>query len=341
MRRFFRAISRVLPTGMVIKGIGNKTISPFYHLVSNNPPSHVQHLYKVLSVNEFERDLDFFLKYFKPIDSRTLIDNLSSNTKIQKSTVFLSFDDGFREVKDIIAPILLRKGIPATFFVNPAYIGNQDLMYRCKVSLIVDRLKSTNIKVNIYNEIAKLLGVDCNSTSIIKFLFQVKHNQSELLNRVAELIEVDFSEYLSVNQPYLSLDDLLVLAKSGFTIGGHGYNHPYFNEISFEDQVSEVMRCMGWVGSNIPDQLKLFAFPFTDFGVTDNLLEQLLLVPDSSCDIAFGTSGIQPIRIQNHLQRIPMEVNGISGAQLVRSEIIYYLAKKKLGYYKIKYDKDL
>jgi len=338
MRRFFRAISRVLPTGMVINGIGSKTISPFYHLVSNNPPLHVKHLYKILSENEFERDLDFFLKYFKPIDSRTLIDNLSSNTKIQKSTVFLSFDDGFREVKDIIAPILLRKGIPATYFVNPAYIGNQDLMYRCKISLIVDRIKSAKISLPTQNAIAELLNVKGDEVSVLKALFQVKHNQSELLNRIAELIEVDFSEYLKANQPYLSLDDLIVLSKSGFTIGGHGYNHPYFNEISFEEQVSEVMNCMQWVGSNIPNQPELFAFPFTDFGVTDNLLEQLLFTENSTCDITFGTSGIQQDRVKNHLQRIPMEVNGISGTRLVRSEIIYYLAKKKLGYYKIRYD---
>lgn len=341
MRRFFRVVSRVLPARLVIKGIGSKTISPFYHLVSNNPPSHVKHLYNVLSVNEFECDLDFFLRYFTPIDGRTLVDTLSSNIKLQKPPIFLSFDDGFREVKDIISPILLRKGIPATFFVNPAYIGNQDLMYRCKVSLIVDRIKSTNISFTTQNAIAELLNVKGDTANILKVLFQLKHNQSELLDRVAELISIDFSEYLKANQPYLSLDDLLVLAKSGFTIGGHGYNHPYFNEISFEEQISEVMRCMGWIGSNFPDQPKLFAFPFTDVGVTDNLLKQLLFIKDSPCNLSFGTSGIQPVRIQNHLQRIPMEVNGISGTQLVRSEIIYYLAKKKLGYYRIKYDKDL
>ncbi|NOU19301.1 MAG: polysaccharide deacetylase family protein [Bacteroidales bacterium] len=338
MRRFFRSISRVLPTGMVTKGIGNKTISPFYHLVSNNPPSHVKHLYNVLSVNEFERDLDFFLKYFTPIDSRTLVDTLSNNIKTQKPHIFLSFDDGFREVKDIITPILLRKGIPATFFVNPAYIGNQDLMYRCKISLIVDRLKTTNISAVTYNEIAKLLGVNCDSRIIVNAIFQVKHNQSKLLNRIVELIGVDISEYLSINHPYLSLDDLLVLAKSGLTIGGHGYNHPYFNEISFEEQISEVLSCMNWVGSNFPDQPKLFAFPFTDFGVSDDLIKQLHLTPDSPCDITFGTSGIQPVRFPKHLQRIPMEVNGISGIRLLSSEIIYYLAKKKLGYYRIKYD---
>ncbi len=341
MRWFFRAVSRVFPSGMVINGIGDKTISPFYHLVSNNPPSHVKHLYNVLSVNEFERDLDFFLKYFTPIDSRTIVDTLLNNIKTQKPPIFLSFDDGFREVKDIITPILLRKGIPATFFVNPAYIGNQDLMYRCKVSLIVDRIKSANISVPTQNAIAELLDVKGDEVSVLKALFQVKHNQSELLNRIAELIDVDFSEYLSVNQPYLSLDDLLVLAKSGFTIGGHGYNHPYFSEISFEEQVLEVMHCMQWVGLNFPAQLKLFAFPFTDVGVTDNLLAQILFTKDSPCNVTFGTSGIQPVRIQNHLQRIPMEVNGVSGTQLVRSEIMYYLAKKKLGYYKIKYDKDL
>ena len=45
--------------------------------------------------------------------------------KLDRRCLHLTFDDGFRELHDVVAPILLRKGIPATFFVNSAFIDNK------------------------------------------------------------------------------------------------------------------------------------------------------------------------------------------------------------------------
>jgi len=341
MRRFFRVASRMFPSSVIIKGIGTKTILPFYHMVSDTPPFHVNQLYKVLSVKAFERDLDYFLNYFTPIGANDLIRLLNNEVALDKPSVFLSFDDGFREVKETIAPILLRKGLPAAFFVNPVCVGNNDLMYRCKVSLIANRIEAVKSLKSTYADIASLLNTPNDVSKIKKQLFLLKHSQGDVISKIAELIDVDFNEYLRKNQPYLTLDDLQSLSQLGFTIGGHGYNHPYFNEISFEEQVLEVKRCMQWVGFNFPNQPKLFAFPFTDCGVSDDLLKRIVSEQDVLCDLSFGTSGIQPIRFHGNLQRIPMEVNSVSGKRLVNAEILYYLAKKSLGYYKIKYDRSL
>ncbi len=341
MRRFFRIASRALPSPIIFKGFGTKTILPFYHMVSDTPPLHVNQLYKVVSVKAFERDLDYFLKYFTPIGANDLMRLLNNEVSLDKPSVFLSFDDGFREVKEIIAPILLRKGIPATFFVNPAHVGNNDLMYRCKVSLIANRIEAVKSLKSTCADIARFLNTPNDVSKIKKQLFRLKHSQGDVISKIAELIDVDFKEYLHKNQPYLTLADLQSLSQLGFTIGGHGYNHPYFNEISYDEQVSEVKLCMQWVGANFSNQHKLFAFPFTDFGVSDDLLKRIISEQDILCDLSFGTSGIQPIRFHGNLQRIPIEVNDVSSKRLVNGEILYYLAKKSLGYYKIKYDRCL
>jgi len=337
MRILFRYISKVLPTPLIQRGIGNLVVSPFYHLVSDTPPSHAKYLYRVLSTNEFERDLDYFLKRYIPIDANTLVNFVNNEVELSKPPLFLSFDDGFREVKDTITPILLRKGIPATFFVNPAYVGNSDMMYRCKISLIIEHIKTSNATTSVFFEIAKILKVK-NNHSVLQKVLQLNHNQVDVLNAIAERIGLDFNQYLLESKPYLSLAELQMLAKLGFTIGGHGYNHPYFNQIPFDEQFSEVMNCMKWISSNFPNQPKLFAYPFTDFGVSGDLIKKVLFDQPSSCDLSFGTAGIQPNRFQKHSQRISMEEHSASGQSIVNGEILYYIAKTSIGHYRRNHD---
>ncbi|MHC1704052.1 MAG: polysaccharide deacetylase family protein [Tenuifilaceae bacterium] len=339
IRNIFRTISHLIPSKLIVSAIGQKTILPFYHLVSENKPAHVKHLYKIKGLKAFENDLDYFLKHFTPIDSNILIQSIDGKILTKKPSFFLSFDDGFKEVKDMIAPILLRKGIPATFFVNPAYVGNNDMMYRCKVSLIIEKLLTSNYTNSILFEVAKLIGSEGSIESINKSLLTLHHNQVELINRIAKVIDVDFETYLKKEQPYLSLNDLAKLSDSGFTIGSHGFNHPYFNQISDEEQIKEVESSMEWIKDNFPNQPRFFAFPFSDDGISNVFIKKLSCKPENIFDITFGTAGIQK-NYSTHFQRIPMEENCLSGKRIVDGEILYYLAKHTIGYHK-GYDKDL
>lgn len=334
MRYPFRTLSHFLSSSSIVSAFGKRIVLPFYHLVSDNQPEHVKHLYRVLSEKEFEDDLDYFLRYFKPLDSLSLIEHLNGNLKLDKPGFYLSFDDGFREVKDIIAPILLRKGIPATFFVNPAYTDNADLMYRCKISLIIERIKTSKLTNLQVKEISRSLIVDEKIESIAKALLELNHKSTQQINLIAEILGIDFKVYLSEKQPYLALNDLKKLNELGFTIGGHGYNHPYFNQISYHEQNEEIERCVNWLKDNFQKQPRLFAFPFSDYGVSEDLIKNITCLPNNLCDLSFGTSGIQPVRFGKHLQRLPMEEQFFNRRQLVEGEILYYLAKNTIGYYK-------
>src|SRR5687768_8144112 len=109
-------------------------ILPFYHIVSNEECPHIKNLYRVKTTAQFESDLDFLLQHYTAISINELNHVVEGKFK-NKKIFFLSFDDGLREVHDVIAPILLRKGLPATFFLNADFIDNRALMFRYKVSL--------------------------------------------------------------------------------------------------------------------------------------------------------------------------------------------------------------
>ena len=135
---FYKIISKItylLPLNFLIKLSGIKVIFPFYHTVSNNPPAHVKHLYKVRTVTQFRKDLDFLTKYYTSTQTVS-----EEHNKITQNNFYLSFDDGLSESYDVIFSILKEYRLTATFFLNSAFIDNKDMFYKYKASIIIDNL---------------------------------------------------------------------------------------------------------------------------------------------------------------------------------------------------------
>ena len=114
----------------LIKISNHPLLLPFYHLVSDKEPDFVKGLYKPKSIKQFKTDLDVFLKYFEPITLEQVIKYNKGKIKLSKPSFHLTFDDGLSNFYHIVAPILLKKGIPATVFLNTGFIDNKDLFYR-------------------------------------------------------------------------------------------------------------------------------------------------------------------------------------------------------------------
>ncbi|NPA44099.1 MAG: hypothetical protein GXO49_01045, partial [Chlorobi bacterium] len=81
----------IIPIKYLIKITGINVIYPFYHIISDNPPKHIKHLYKIKSTNQFRKDLDFLSKYFQNTTE------INTNLKTNKAQFNISFDDGLQE----------------------------------------------------------------------------------------------------------------------------------------------------------------------------------------------------------------------------------------------------
>lgn len=288
---------------------------PFYHVVSNRPLPHILN-YPYASEKQFEQQLDYFLKYFKAVSLNELYSNPRSNKKI----FHLSFDDGLRECAQIIAPILLKKGIPATFFINSGFVDNKALFHRYKASLVLHEMyrhpDSEAESVLLKNGITK------------ENILQTSFSKRQILNEAAELLELDFDVFLQETKPYLSTEQILDLHKKGFSIGGHSHKHPEFWKISEKKQLKHVRKSMNWVKENIQPDINAFAFPYTDSGVSANFIEKLK--NENICDITFGTAGIKNDEVYSHFQRYAAEQNG-GFEENLKAEFVYYKLRKTLG----------
>src|SRR5580658_38419 len=199
------------------------------HIVSESAPPHVEHLLTVPTIHKFQSDLDFLSQRYRPLQLSELNQlRRHPHTKASPHSFLLSFDDGLREAYDIIAPTLLQKGLPAIFFINSATIDNKQLMWRHKISLLIERSKQqpgrTPPEVNLRP-----------GESLQAKLYMMR-SDDPILDDIARFLDVDFDEYLRRFKPYLTANEVLELSHMGFEVGAHSHSHPYFCEIAVDDQ---------------------------------------------------------------------------------------------------------
>ena len=291
---------------------------PFAHIITDHPPAHVKHLFAVPNIARFKSDLDFLCRQFRPLQIAELeqLPRLSNN-KASARAFILSFDDGMREIYDIIAPILREKGIPAIFFLNSGTVDNRQLMWRHKVSLLIERSRQQPGRIP---QCISLRPGETLTARLLALSFADLH----IIDEIARFFEVDFDDYLRRTKPYLTTGQVLELSRAGFEFGAHSDTHPYFNKIAVGDQKQQISASVAFV-RGLGLQCRYFAFPFHDHGVPPSVFSHM---KDLDLVLSFGTSEARLDSVAFSFQRFALDAeNANSGIP----EILRQLSAKSLA----------
>jgi peptidoglycan/xylan/chitin deacetylase (PgdA/CDA1 family) len=247
---------------------------------------------------------------------------------LPKSCFLLTFDDGLKEIYDIIAPILLRKGVPAVIFLNTAFIDNLDMAYDHKLSIIIERfLGSSPLKISLVSDI--LGKKDLDYSECVRNLKSLRYIDRSLIEKIGMALDIDFDAYLRNHPPYLSKDQILRLLAEGFYLGSHSIDHPLYRDIPLEEQLRQTTESIYYLKSLFGLNYSLFAFPHTDGGVSSIFFERLMLA--KTADITFGTSGLLDDSLPNHIQRMSFEKPAVPIQRLLRRHLARRLYRRING----------
>ena len=324
----FSLISKFFTLQKLIEESEQFIFLPFYHTVSNQSLPHVEQLYPVKNTAQFTQDLDFLLKHFKPLSIEDILNHVQNKKQITVPSFHLTFDDGMRDCIETIAPILKKRNIPASFFINNNFVDNHSLFYRHKISLIIHHLKSDDISNHLKSEIKTIL-VDAQlySISIIASLKFIKYTQQGVLDSIAKVLNIDFKQFLDHEKPYMTASEIRKLQSDGFHIGGHSVDHPYYKDIDFGAQIRQTDESLKYVAKHFENDIRSFAFPFS----SDMLSKDFFHEMNSKMDISFGTSGLKLDTFNNHFHRFPMEGTNYSALTLTRAAYFFYLIKRRIN----------
>lgn len=308
------------------------TLLPYHHTVSNNALPHIQHLYSYKNETQFKKDLDTLLKYNKPIGAGDLSQCIIENKPFPKQSFLLTFDDGFREIYDVIAPLLESKGVPAVFFIVPSFLDNKELFFRCKTSLLIHELvnhKKDDL-LNLYREHFEL--PNATQSEIINLLKNIKYTTRDTLDKLAHKTGYSFVDFLTQQQPFLTTGQLTSLHNRGFTIGAHSINHPYYDPLSLEDQLEQTIGSCNYIQQITGNKQQFFSFPFSEENLPQVLFNEL-----NKCgiDLLFGLQNQKDERTNKMVHRFNAERPSVKFDEQLKGILLLSLLRKWLGKNKV------
>jgi peptidoglycan/xylan/chitin deacetylase (PgdA/CDA1 family) len=275
---------RAAPSQVVSRLTPAELVAPCYHLVSDRAPAHVRHLFECRTVNQFKAELDWLLRRFNPISLQDLSSRITANEPLPARSLFLSFDDGLRECVDIVAPVCRAKGVPVTFFLSTAFIGNRSLCYRHKASLLIEKYFQQDARIR--------KGNTTSHADFRTYVLGISYGNSAEIDKCAEQMEVSFEQYLKSERPYLEAEDVLTLIRQGFSIGGHSVDHPPYAKLPLDRQLAQTADCLQDLTAMFPLPIRSFAFPFLADGVSEQFIDTIF--SSRTVDLLFYTGALRP-----------------------------------------------
>jgi peptidoglycan/xylan/chitin deacetylase (PgdA/CDA1 family) len=256
-------------------------------------------------VRQFRRDIDAFLKFYDAMDLRDFVSRLRADRPIPKNSLLLSFDDGYREHYDVVAPILLEKGVTATFFLIAEFLDNRGMAHSNKASLLIDRLERAGADTPNKDIFAILADRGIRDTNLKSALRSVPYCKRDVLDQVAHALDYDFAAYLQKVQPYLTSEQVKKLMDMGFTVGAHSLDHPQYSLISHDEQLRQTFASVRFVRERFGLDYGAFVFPNGDDDSSDEFFAEIFA--GGVIDVSFGGVGLKKNIPPRHFARLTMD----------------------------------
>ena len=234
---------------------------------------------------EFASDMEIIASTFNVLPLPEAAEQLF-NHSLPARAACITFDDGYENNRSIAAPILERKGLPATFFIACGAVDT-GVMWN---DLVIEALAACG------NEIdgSGLRELDCDLRNHVKsgplvekVLKSLKYrSMSERWDTARRL----YRKYAGEELPRLMMTrtDVKYLAQRGFDIGGHTINHPILNTLDPESARAEIAGCRDWIYEVTGQEPRTFAYPNGIPG-RDFHLEHEQMVRESGFEVAVST----------------------------------------------------
>ena len=255
-----------------------------YHYVRPNG-MRMSERHHVLDLDLFDQQLDVMAKKFEFMLGNDLL-AVGDDTSALENSIWLTFDDGYRDCIDYVLPSFLKKGVIGTFYIPTEAIFERKLLDVNKIHILLSSGSTPKEIVKLadqyfsdagleetlnitFNDLFSKYGVanlwNDRETEFIKKLFQKiipSDIRKKYLGHVFSQV-IDRSESSWVDEFYMTPDDVQTLVESGMEIGSHGHSHEWLAEMSIEGQRDELKKSFSHLDSVVNNvQPRTICYPF-------------------------------------------------------------------------------
>jgi len=189
--------------------------------------------------------LHFLARHFKVVSLETMVNGLANGAVAKTNEIVLTFDDGLRNNRTVVYPILSELQIPATFFVCPEMVEKQAWLWNHEM-----RCRLKTLTAPVLNDLRMALLAPGNSAEeIVDWMKTLPLQMRREAEAVIQQATAGFSPTPAQHAAFdmMNWDDLLSLDSRLINVGSHTMSHPILTTLStpeIEAELVESRRCL-------------------------------------------------------------------------------------------------
>lgn len=242
------------------------TVISYHGIIEKIEDPIIQGLH--VEVKEFRSQLEHLKNNYRVISANTLYESIVNKKTLGTKDVVITFDDGYKNVLDVAAPILKKFDFPFTVFVNTAYVEGDQRIPTYYLRLAAYHLKEPALRLKSIGKTFPLTTNEERLESAGQLTRILKGSAQETVDEIVEEIVSSFSpdDLKHLNERYsserlLNWEQMRLLKDLGATIGSHCHRHTILNDVQKDSTVvKELCKSKELIEKNV-DKCKFFAYP--------------------------------------------------------------------------------
>ena len=204
-----------------------------YHRVLPRPPADFALDRAVVDADpvEFERQMERLSTLAHPVDLDRVLGFLRGERDLPPNPVLVTFDDGYRDNREVALPILERHRVPATFFVSTGHISGRRTYWWDRIAYLLHHTTADEARLRYPTEIVLRPGAEPERAR--RTLLRLVKGMSgldldRLLIELGRALRVRWDDVLDrhvADQTVMTWDDVRELHRAGMAIGSHTRTH--------------------------------------------------------------------------------------------------------------------
>lgn len=195
------------------------------------------------------------------ISEQELLEHVRGRRKLPKSSVMVTFDDGYRDNAELALPIIREEGIPVTFFIATEAVNSRGIGWWDSIAYLIKRTQHAQICLR-----GKTFDFGSGKKGAIAELQHwMRTLQTEktrtLIEEIAHACEVSMPDRETRSRELMSWDQIREAAESGVAIGSHTHTHRALSTLSLSQQYQEFLNSKAILERELNRPIRSVAYP--------------------------------------------------------------------------------
>jgi peptidoglycan/xylan/chitin deacetylase (PgdA/CDA1 family) len=209
----------------------------------------------------FDRQIQYLTNQYSILPMSEALYRLKSGT-LDRNTVVITFDDGYRDNYTIAYPILQRYQAPATIFITHDAVESGTFgWHRFDTSIMMSQQNELDLEKFGLRKYLLARNID-RGKAVVELHSKMKKMPDTDRRAVEKYVLNVLGDPVGNERIMLCWHEIREMQQSGLiTIGAHTLTHPILTQISKDSALEEIRDCKKYIEKEIGSSVDFFAYP--------------------------------------------------------------------------------